>query len=105
MITYDQLAAAIRDEFIRYSGYDSWDDMGNSDREEFYTRLGFAHEALRRAGLIEKSELPNNPNAAIGGGYECSKCGKRHRTSSVHCDVSMGKLTSVNAHGQNTTKL
>jgi hypothetical protein len=52
----------------------------------------------------EKSELPTNPNAAIGGGYECSKCGKRHRTSSVHCDVSMDKLTSVNAHGQNTTK-
>ena len=51
MITYDQLGDAMWDEFLRYHNCKGG-DLTFEQREDFYTRLGFAHEALRRAGLI-----------------------------------------------------
>jgi hypothetical protein len=58
MITYDQLAAAIRDEFLRMKGRD-WPNLSERQKDKFFTRLGFAHEALRRAGLIETVKTQN----------------------------------------------
>ena len=58
MITYDQLGDAMWDEFLRYHNCEQ-DELTEEQRDDFYTRLGFAHEALRRAGLIQTAHGQN----------------------------------------------